>query len=283
MLLTRILTALVLVPAVLAGLFLLSPRGWALAVLAAIAVAAAEWGRLAAWRAAGRWLFVAGVVAAGLGLVFVPAAGFAGGWPTGVVVAACGAATLFWLLAVPPWLATRWRPAAAPPLAVAGFVVLVGAFVALVELQARSPWLALAAMAVVWIADTAAYFAGRAFGRRKLAPMISPGKTWEGVGGALAAVALYAVALAPSAARSGLTVAPGIAGTLAFVAFMLLLTALSVAGDLFESMLKRQAGVKDSGALLPGHGGVLDRIDALLAALPPAALAAALAAPGFPR
>ncbi len=283
MLFTRILTALVLVPAVLAGLFLLSPRGWALAVLAAIAVAAAEWGRLAAWRAPGRGLFVAGVVGAGLGLVFVPAAGFAGGWPAGVVVAVCGVATLFWLLAVPPWLATRWRPAAALPLVLAGFVVLVGAFVALVELQARSPWLALAAMAVVWIADTAAYFAGRAFGRRKLAPMISPGKTWEGVGGALVAVAIYAVALAPSAARAGLTAAPGIAGTLAFVAFMLMLTALSVAGDLFESMLKRQAGVKDSGALLPGHGGVLDRIDALLAALPPAALAAALAAPGFPR
>jgi phosphatidate cytidylyltransferase len=282
MLLTRILTALVLVPAVLAGLFLLSPRDWGLAVLAAIAVAAAEWGRLAAWRPPGRALFVAGVVGGGLALLFAPAAGFAGGWPTGVVVAVCGFATLFWVLAVPPWLATRWRPAGALPLVGAGVVVLAGAFVALVELQARSPWLALAAMAVVWIADTAAYFAGRAFGRRKLAPMISPGKTWEGVAGALVAVALYALALLAPAAGAGL-VGTGLAATVAFVAFMLGLTGLSVAGDLYESMLKRQAGVKDSGALLPGHGGVLDRIDALLAALPPAALAAALVAPGLTR
>jgi phosphatidate cytidylyltransferase len=283
MLLTRVVTALILASAVLAGLFLLPPRWWALALLVVVALAAAEWARLAARSALGRWLFVAGVVGAGLALVFAPAAGFAGGWPTGIVVAVCGAATLFWLLVAPPWLATRWQPAGALPLLLTGLVVLLGTFVALVELQSRSPWLALAAMAVVWIADTAAYFAGRAFGRRKLAPMISPGKTWEGVYGALAAVGLYALALTPLAARAGFAEAPGVAGTAAFVAFMLLLAALSVAGDLFESMLKRQAGVKDSGALLPGHGGVLDRIDALLAALPPAALAATLAAPAVLR
>ena len=87
------------------------------------------------------------------------------------------------------------------PLAIAGWIVLIGAWVALVALQARSPWLVLAAMAIVWIADTAAYFAGRAFGRRKLAPEVSPGKTWEGVYGGLAAVAIYALALVPLAAR----------------------------------------------------------------------------------
>jgi phosphatidate cytidylyltransferase len=127
-------------------------------------------------------------------------------------------------------------------------------------------------MAVVWIADIAAYFAGRRFGKRKLAPTISPGKTWEGVWGALVAVAAYAlllVAVAPSAFAPA-----GPAAMAAFVAFLPLLAALSVVGDLFESLLKRQAGVKDSGALLPGHGGVLDRVDALLAAMPFAALAA---------
>ena len=97
----------------------------------------------------------------------------------------------------------RWPTRSSPLLAVAGVVVLIGAFVALVELQARSPWLVLAAMAIVWIADTAAYFTGRAFGRRKLAPPVSPGKTWEGVYGALAAVALYALALVPLAHRAG--------------------------------------------------------------------------------
>jgi len=159
---------------------------------------------------------------------------------------------------------------------VAGAVVLLGAWVALVELQARSPWLVLAAMAAVWIADTAAYFSGRRFGRRKLAPRVSPGKTWEGVYGALAAVVLYALALSPFARDAGFAGTPGPATALAFAAFAILVAAVSVVGDLFESQLKRHAGVKDSGALLPGHGGVLDRVDALLAAMPFAALAATL-------
>jgi phosphatidate cytidylyltransferase len=129
-------------------------------------------------------------------------------------------------------------------------------------------------MAIVWLADTAAYFAGRAFGRRKLAPAISPGKTWEGVYGALAAVAVYALALVPFAQAAGYQGAPAPAAIAAWVVLAVALAALSVCGDLLESLLKRHAGVKDSGRLLPGHGGVLDRIDALLAAMPPAALAA---------
>ena len=154
--------------------------------------------------------------------------------------------------------------------------MLVGAWVAIVELQARSPWLVLAAMAVVWIADTAAYFTGRKFGRRKLAPSISPGKSWEGVCGGLAAVALYALALVPfaGAGRATRDGRPRSSVIALGAVFVVLLAAVSVVGDLFESMLKRQAGVKDSGALLPGHGGVLDRIDALLSAMPLAAIAA---------
>ena len=120
----------------------------------------------------------------------------------------------------------------------------------------------------------AAYFAGRAFGRRKLAPLVSPGKTWEGVIGGLVAVAIYAAALVPFASDAGYrgTVSPP--AVAAWIAFALALASLSVVGDLFESWQKRVAGVKDSGSLLPGHGGVLDRIDALVAAMPPAALAA---------
>src|SRR6185369_11188897 len=110
---------------------------------------------------------------------------------------------LLWLFVGVPWLASRWKPASPLPLAVAGWIVLIGAWVAIVELQARSPWLVLGAMAIVWIADTAAYFAGRAFGKRKLAPLVSPGKTWEGVFGGLAAVAVYAVALVPFARAAG--------------------------------------------------------------------------------
>jgi phosphatidate cytidylyltransferase len=159
-------------------------------------------------------------------------------------------------------------------LAATGWAVLLGAWVAVVALQARSPWLVLAAMAIVWLADTAAYFTGRAFGRRKLAPSISPGKTWEGVWGALAAVAAYALALVPLAGAAGYPGAVTATAVVAWVLLALALTALAVAGDLFESLLKRHAGVKDSGTLLPGHGGILDRTDALLAAMPPAALAA---------
>jgi phosphatidate cytidylyltransferase len=274
MLLTRILTALVLVALVLAALFLLPSRAWALLALAAIVVAAFEWANLAGYRKAARWLFVAGAPLIGLNLLFSPAAGFTQGWPDGVVLAVCGPAALFWALVVPAWLRGHWNPASPLAMAVVGWLVLIAAWVALVELQARSPWLALAAMAIVWVADIAAYFSGRAFGRRKLAPSISPGKTWEGVYGALAAVAVYALALVPLARQAGYAGAISITAVAAWVALALLLAALAVGGDLFESLLKRNAGVKDSGTLLPGHGGMLDRIDALLAALPLAALAA---------
>jgi phosphatidate cytidylyltransferase len=159
-------------------------------------------------------------------------------------------------------------------LAIVGWVVLVATWVAVVALQTSSPGLLLAMMAIVWIADTAAYFTGRRFGRRKLAPSISPGKTWEGVYGALAAVAIYALLLVPLAAAAGSTRPLDAVATAIWVALALLLTGLSIIGDLFESQLKRQRGVKDSGGILPGHGGVLDRIDALTAAMPPAALIA---------
>ena len=135
-------------------------------------------------------------------------------------------------------------------------------------------------MAVVWIADTAAYFTGRKFGRRKLAPSISPNKSWEGVWGGMAAVALYALLLHSRSRRRRVTAGREAWCTaFAFVLFVVLLGAVSVVGDLYESMLKRQAGVKDSGSLLPGHGGVLDRIDALLSAMPLAAIAATLFLP----
>jgi len=135
--------------------------------------------------------------------------------------------------------------------------------------QVHGVWLLVSLMALVWSADIAAYFVGRAWGRHKLAPQVSPGKTWEGaVGGVLAAVAWTLASVqwegsfgALLAARYGLVVAALLAA---------LLAALSIVGDLYESLLKRRAGVKDSSGLLPGHGGVLDRIDALLPVAPAA-------------
>ena len=274
MLATRIVTALVLVSVVLAALFLLPPWAWGAVALAGITVAAGEWASLAGYGRPAWLLFVAGAVLIGVNLLFSPLAGFAGGWPDGVVLAVCGPATLFWLLVVPAWLRGQWQPRSPLLLAIVGWLVLIAAWVAVVELQARSPWLALAAMAIVWVADIAAYFTGRAFGRRKLAPAISPGKTWEGVWGALVAVAVYALALVPLAQRAGYAGEVSAFAVGGWLLLALVLAALAVAGDLFESLQKRHAGVKDSGTLLPGHGGVLDRIDALLSALPLAALAA---------
>ncbi len=274
MLSTRILTAAVLIALSLAAMFLLPPLAWGAVTLALIAVAATEWADLAGFRRETWWIFVAGTLLIGVNLLLSPFAGFDAGWPAGIVLSVCGVATLFWLLVAAPWLASGYNPASPLPLAIAGWIVLIGAWVAIVQLQARSPWLVLAAMAIVWIADTAAYFTGRAFGRRKLAPHVSPGKTWEGVYGGLAAVAIYALALVPLATGGGFAGAVSPMSVILWIAGALALAALSVLGDLCESLLKRQAGVKDSGRLLPGHGGVLDRIDALLAAMPPAALLA---------
>jgi phosphatidate cytidylyltransferase len=125
----------------------------------------------------------------------------------------------------------------------------------------------------VWIADTAAYFTGRRFGRRKLAPAISPGKTWEGAFGAAIAVVVYALLLLPLARRAGYAGPIDAVSIAAWIVLAIALVALSIVGDLHESLQKRKANVKDSGTLLPGHGGVLDRVDALLAAMPPVALA----------
>jgi len=145
-----------------------------------------------------------------------------------------------------------------------GWLVLMPFWHAMTWLQA-SPGRLLAAMGLVWTADIAAYFAGRAFGRRKLAPAISPGKTWEGVIGALAAVMVYGIVIA--------AIAPAYSGQLlAGLIWAVVLTGVSIEGDLFESWMKRLAGLKDSGALLPGHGGLLDRVDALCSTVPLAAL-----------
>jgi phosphatidate cytidylyltransferase len=153
-------------------------------------------------------------------------------------------------------------------------IALLGCFIAIAALFRHSPASLLSAMAIVWVADIGAYFSGKAFGRRKLAPSISPGKSWEGaIGGWIAVLILsWASTLIPFL-HDTFPVRIFIAwGTLGLVVAMTLLVAASVVGDLFESQLKRRAGVKDSSSLLPGHGGVLDRIDALIPVLPLAVL-----------
>src|SRR5207248_7652985 len=190
------------------------------------------------------------------------AAAFAAVFALGDTVARAmlAAAALFWLLAVPLWLARGVIMEHRAALLVSGFIVLVPAGFALAALP---PLQVLAVLVLVWVADTGAYFFGRAWGRRKLAPSISPGKTWEGAAGGVVGALAYAIILAAFTAR--------VAWAPVLVAAALL-AVISIVGDLFESAAKRQAGVKDSGALLPGHGGILDRIDSATAALPLAAL-----------
>jgi phosphatidate cytidylyltransferase len=178
------------------------------------------------------------------------------------------ATAAFWLVVAPLWL--RWgmvQPGKALLLTV-GLIVLVPTGLAALALSPRHLLLALG---LTWIADTAAYLAGRTFGRHRLAPRISPGKTWEGVAGGAVATLIYAIICAlPGAPLGGYVQG---AAWMPYLAAVMLLCAVSIVGDLFESALKRQAGAKDSGTLLPGHGGVLDRIDSATSTLPIAALA----------
>ncbi|WP_151634921.1 phosphatidate cytidylyltransferase [Noviherbaspirillum aerium] len=153
-------------------------------------------------------------------------------------------------------------------------ITILASFIAITVLFQQSPLYLLSVMALVWIADIGAYFAGKAFGKRKLAPSISPGKSWEGAIGGWIAVLVIAGASTLHPSLEGTFAAQILArwGWPGFIVVMTVIVAFSVVGDLFESQLKRRAGMKDSSNLLPGHGGVLDRIDALIPTLPIAVL-----------
>lgn len=228
------------------------PRAWLAALVALLVVGAGfEWARLCKLNNIVAWIYGVLAAAAFVALFAVD--------DTAVRVAFALAA-LFWLLIAPFWLSRGVRPVQRGALAAVGFLVVVPAALALAVLPALQVLLVLI---LVWIADTAAYFVGRAWGRRKLAPSISPGKTWEGAFGGIFGALAYAIICAAFFGR--IAWGPLLAATM-------VLAALSIVGDLFESAVKRQAEVKDSGALLPGHGGILDRIDSATAVLPVAAL-----------
>lgn len=261
------ITAMVLFAAFFGALFYLPPLGWLFFVTAIAGIAAWEWGALMRLGAAGRVsLGVLLAVLCAIVAVLEPAAvGLGAGfdvaaWRLGVYFYL--PAAVFWLLLVPIWLQRRW-PLANPVLALAtGMVLLLPVWLALIQLRQAGPLALLAIMAVVWLADIGAYFTGRSLGKHKLAPNISPGKSWEGAIGGAVAVLVYGLLLS-----SRMPVI--LAGNLPLLLLVLvLLTAISILGDLFESLLKRQAGLKDSSGILPGHGGILDRIDSLTSTLP---------------
>jgi phosphatidate cytidylyltransferase len=260
-LLRRVLTAAVLLAVFLGALLLLERRLFALLVTGVLVLAGQEWGRLAGMGARAALLY--GLLIGALGGVL--------GWAPDPQAAlrdallATGAA--FWLLLVPAWLRHGVGQSGRTALVLAGVPALTLAGFAALSLPASR---LLMVLGLAWTADTAAYFAGNAFGRRRLAPSISPGKTWEGAAGAVGACLIYAIICALPGAPLGQYVQG--ATWAIYLAGAALLCGVSIVGDLFESALKRRAGTKDSGALLPGHGGVLDRIDSVMPTLPIAAM-----------
>jgi phosphatidate cytidylyltransferase len=257
MLKARILTALALLAGFLVVLFVLPKSAVALVFGVLAAVMAWEWAGLMAIERDGRLLF-AGVILASCWVAYNEADFvFSKLWMV---------SALFWLLLAPLWLWRRWRMSSNDMAGyMTGWLLIVPTWAAMVALQDRNPWWLFGAMALVWVADIAAFFAGRAYGRHKLAPAISPGKTWEGVAGAVVGVVVYGAAAAMVAGLAPLD-------HLRWAPLLVALTGLSIVGDLFESMIKRQAGAKDSSMLLPGHGGFLDRLDSQTSTLPLATL-----------
>lgn len=272
MLRQRIVTALVLVGLLLVALTMAQAWPFALLTLALIAAAGWEWGRLN--QANGSVSMVMGAALAMAGVLALSSS-----WRTEAPAAVWWSAAALW--AVAGTMALRsgpqlWPQLPAPARWVVGLVALWLAWLAIAHARAIGVNFLLSVLCLVWMADVAAYFGGRAFGRRKLAPSISPGKSWEGVWSGMLGVLLLAALWmwidthfevdGPSLySRLWQT-----HGWVLSVLSLLALCGLSVVGDLVESLVKRAAGAKDSSALLPGHGGVLDRVDALLPVLPAA-------------
>lgn len=248
----RIRTALVLVTIVLLCMFATKSIFPMMALmLLTVAIASYEWARLIPNQHHKPYAAIATLIA--LGAFFVPQS-----WPYFWVIS-----LLFWLISL-VWVKrypekTEWYN---NTLNVWGLLLLVAAVVAIFSLWEHSAWWLMYVFALVWGADSGAYFAGRKFGKHKLAPSVSPNKSIEGLLGGLLLSVIIIVAVAFSILNlTGMALAN-------FIVLSLITVLASVQGDLFESMVKRRAGIKDSGTILPGHGGVLDRIDSLLAAAP---------------
>lgn len=276
----RVITAIVLLTILLPALFYVA--AWPLLLLALLLLAAGgwEWGRLCGL---GPW----GAVCVGAACVALCVASWVLGWVDRPLSTLWLVGSALWLLAVIALLgagAAGWSRVPRSLRLYAGVLALWLAWLALAQARQLGVNFLLSVLLLVWVADSAAYFAGRAFGGRRLAPSISPGKSWAGVWGALAGVLalallwLFADAHWQMAQPSFYTrmAQQGVLWLLLVVPAML---AMAVCGDLLESIIKRSAGVKDSSALLSGHGGVLDRIDALLPTLPLALMLTRFTAP----
>lgn len=256
MLKQRIVTALWLFVVAGVGLFALSGNAFTAFTAVVVLLGSWEWANLAGLSSTSKRLLI--VLAMAVILSVMHASGSAlSSWP--LWVAAAGwMVNLYWVVGYPrrveQWSSMTMR-------LIMGLWVLVAAWVGLNVLRELGAIWLLYVLLVVWCADIGAYFVGRAVGKRKLAPDVSPGKSWEGVFGGALLTALLAVGFA-------IGMQLGLAGGLLLLVATIVVSFASVLGDLLESMLKRYRGIKDSSNLLPGHGGVLDRIDSLTAAVP---------------
>jgi phosphatidate cytidylyltransferase len=257
MLKQRIITALILLPIALCGFFLLEGAGFALFIGLVVTLGGWEWARLAGLEAQPARVAFAALVA--VALFFLYLAPSLAPWVLGAAVLWWAVATF--LVLTYPRTGEQWSSVACKLLI--GLLVLLPAWQGLVLIK---EWplgnlLILAVMVLVWGADIGAYFSGKAFGKRKLAPQVSPGKSWEGFYGGMLLCLVITLFVGLNRHWSLGEMILGLLGCA-------LVVAISVVGDLTESMFKRRAGIKDSSNLLPGHGGVLDRIDSLTAAIP---------------
>lgn len=268
----RLITALILIPVVIAALFLLPPVGFALVTLGVCMLAAWEWGQLAGLVSHAQRLWLALLCGFVLALMLLSLPAYHYSVHLLQISSSLWASVVWWgvallLVLFYPRSAALWRHSKGLRL-LFGALTIVPFFWGMVTLRQHNyeldpfsgAWWLLYVMLLVWGADSGAYMFGRLLGKRKLAPKVSPGKTWEGLIGGLLTSALISLLFSRYAPLGVASLTLLICSVVAALA--------SVLGDLTESMFKREAGIKDSSHLIPGHGGVLDRIDSLTAAIP---------------
>ena len=265
MLKARILTAIIILPLFLSALLYLQDIFWATLLLILTVIGSREWCHLSRFSVKNTVIFMILTTLLGGELLFLLSEAVEIDVFTPALIWIYILSAIFWVGYVPFLLKQTKAINSTFVLMLVGWLVLLPTALALYQLRAISPFLLLGFMGTIWISDTAAYFTGRAFGKNKLAYHISPGKTWEGVAGAMLAVIVYGLVWVFAFADG--------AYLISLIPLLIVLAILGIIGDLFESLIKRQAGVKDSGKILPGHGGILDRIDALTPSLPMAILA----------
>ena len=254
MLISRILSAFVMLLVFLSSMFLFSGRYFSFMIYIPSLLALFEWSKLLYFKSHEKKIFL---IISLILIYFIDQHLDADNSRLILLIA-----SVFWLCIAPLFLLFKINLKNFFLSALIGWVLVMPLIISLNYLIQLSPWVVLLVLTSIWLADSGAYFFGKQFGKKKLAPTISPGKTWEGFLGALFVVSLFSIVMTYF----------GFVNSYTAIFFFNLILVLSVEGDLFESYIKRMAKVKDSGDLIPGHGGVLDRIDSLCSSLPLATL-----------